>query len=143
MREKLGADNRVARWPEYEICPNKGDPKYHPSKKNVVAQLDEGLRHPDEKIIQEAIRHTKLPAGTLYQVEEKETPLDELAECLIHYEDKFGKLPMAISIHPDDSESLDEIDWETEGGDLVTIPIWKSDQHTPEYGYIYLVEAIV
>ncbi len=144
MREKIGADDRIARWPEYEICPNKDNPKYHPSRKNQMEELDAGLRRPEQDIVREVIERTKLPLGILYQnVESKKTPLDGVAGCLLHYEEKRDGLPMAISVHPDDAEGLDEIDWETEAGKLVAIPIWKSKSHTPGYGYIYLVEAIV
>lgn len=143
MREKVGKDSRTARWPEYEVCPNKDNPKYHPSRKNQMEELDAGLRRPDQKIIKEIIQRSKLPIGTLYQVETKKTPLDEVAWCILDYEQKYKKLPFAISVHPDDTEGLDEIDWETEDGELVTIPIWKSNGHSAGYGYIYLVEAIV
>lgn len=141
MRRKLGKDGRVARWPEYEPCPNKDNPKFHPSAANL-RDLTEEIHDPILKETIERLQTTKeFPVGVMYQVNDKDDPLDEIAQCLLHYEEKLGALPIAIGIHPEDAGDFSEIDWETEDGKEVAIPIWKQPL-TGNYGYILLITEL-
>jgi hypothetical protein len=97
MRQKEGKDGRIARWPEYEKCPRKFDPQYHPTSANTSAAFDEQMRKgssPDKILL----KHTPLPAGVLYTTVSTHAPLDGLAECLLDYEEKVGGVPVAIGV---------------------------------------------
>jgi hypothetical protein len=139
MRSKIGKDGRVARWPEYETCPRKRDPKYHRTAKNINLALDEGLRDPSFIRTIERVKETvKRPVGTLYSVQAKHHPFDELADCLLDYEQKFGKLPIAIGVRADESDDFTEIEWETKDGKTQDIPVWSMEL-SKGYGYLYLI----
>lgn len=145
MREKEGKDGRVARWPEYETCPRKGDPAYHITKSNILNALDDELRNgPALHAIKRVIKHKDRPTGLLFQVLNKESPLEEIAECLLEYERRTdGKLPVAIGVRSDESGEFTEITWEREDGTETDIPIWPANYLSPNYGYIYLIMAML
>jgi hypothetical protein len=137
----MGKDGRVARWPEFEVCPNKNNPKFHPASANL-RDLGEEIHDPILKETIERLRTDKqFPEGILYQVYDRDDPLDQIADCLLHYEEKMGKLPVAIGIHPDDAGEFSEIDWELESGEEATIPIWNQPLSS-NYGYILLITEI-
>jgi len=144
MREKEGKDGRMARWPEYETCPRKGDPAYHTTKGNILNALDDELRNgPTRRTVKRVIKHKDRPTGLLYQVLNKKSPLEEVASCLLEYEGRTdGKLPIAIGVRSDESGEFDEIAWEREDGSEVSIPIWPANYLSPNYGYIFLISEV-
>jgi len=144
MQEKEGKDGRMARWPEYEICPRKGDPAYHITKDNILNALDNELRNgPTRRTVERVVKHKDRPTGLLYQVLNKEDPLEEIAECLLNYEGRTdGKLPKAIGVRSDESGEYEEITWEREDGSEVDIPIWPANYLSPNFGYIFLITGV-
>lgn len=146
MREKEGKDGRTARWPEYELCPRKYDPEFHPTSDNLIASLDAEMRTDRARRSVEAIKrvaeHQKRPTGVLYQVQNRSFPLEEIADCLLHFEEKSGgKLPMAIGVRGDEADEYSEITWEQADGSEIEIPIWTINL-SPKYGYIYLITEL-
>lgn len=139
MREKIGKDDRVARWPEYETCPRKLDPEFHPTKENVNASLDAELRTASLRTPQKREERQKRPTGVLYQVTAGETPLDEIAACLLLFEERTGgKLPIAIGVRGDETDDYTEITWEKKDGSEINIPI-QVVSLSPRYGYIFMI----
>jgi len=143
MRERIGKDDRVARWPEYEKCPNKNDPSKHPTAKNESYLLDEELRKDPRlrKSVNKAVEHKEMPVGRLLQVQNKADPLDEISDCLLWYEDNIGGLPIAIGVNREEAGDYTSIEWELEDGSTVTIPVWHA-KLAVGYGYIYLIQEV-
>lgn len=146
MREKEGKDGRTARWPEYELCPRKYDPEHHPTEENILASLDAELRTDRARrtigTIKRVVEQRQRPTGILYQVQNKRSPLEEVADCLLNYETKMGgKLPLAIGVRGDETDDYSEITWERADGSEVDIPIWVVNL-SPGYGYLYLITEL-
>jgi len=139
MREKEGSDGRVARWPEYKQCKFKNDPNKHPTRRNQSEVLDAELREEVRNGALAVIQHRKLPVGVLYQTEFLEEPLEGLAPCLLHFEEKHGSLPMAVAVNPNEAGDVTELDWELANGKTTTLPLWPNKGVSPGRGYIFLV----
>ncbi len=133
----MGKDNRIARWPVYEECPHKSNPNLHPG-----GQAAKNLRTLEQYSTEtRAIaRSITLPAGKLYQVNNRYNPLHEVGDCIVHFFEHYGKLPIAIIVHPGDAVEK-EIPVDTEEGE-VAIPVWARPNISNGYGYLFLVEKM-
>lgn len=137
MQEKIGKDNRMARWPVYEICPNKNDPEFHPAANNADLLAQE-LSNPAPAA---PTKHIPRPVGLLYQVADERQPLNEIADALLRYEEVYpGKTPVEIGVQADEMDGWETIEWETAKGEPVEIPV-RPAQITGRYGYLFLISA--
>lgn len=127
--EKLGKDGRTAKWPIYEECPNKLDPKKHPTKRNrsLVAPINTA-----------PLKVRSGPEGFMYQVVRMER--DQIENKLADFQNRFQTLPERIYVA--DDVDLGEVPSATAylpDGDAVEIELENVGWLTPGFRYIFMV----
>jgi hypothetical protein len=122
---KLGKDGRVAKWPVYEKCPNKLNPKYHPS-----AWKKAGYKSDDVVYIPKKDREGEW-VGKLWQVTGGEMTPENVQGCIDEYNAKYG------------DHGIKRILTNAEGIDTLSWPMAEIVEHcrylTPNVGYLVFI----
>lgn len=140
MNAKMGRDERLAQWPEYERCPNLDNPIKHPKKQHRGfddAHVDDLVKH----AVKQAVAAKSLPKGVMYMVGTYTNLVDGIKESLIHFvgEKSNGILPKAIGLSLEDAKGIPNFEVATGEEEPIVIPIWPLKQLTEGYKYVLMV----